>query len=92
MRRARIVATIGPASRSPKMLRALIDAGMNICRLNFSHGSHDDHRRTVAVDTPDGPMPCLLYEIDALRVEGRALIEHGDWLQACPPNSSHLPG
>lgn len=30
------------------MLRALIDAGMNICRLNFSHGSHDDHRRTVA--------------------------------------------
>jgi gamma-glutamylcyclotransferase (GGCT)/AIG2-like uncharacterized protein YtfP len=50
------------------------------------------HRRTVAVDTPDGPMPCLLYEIDALRVEGRALIEHGDWLQACPPNSSRLPG
>lgn len=47
MRRARIVATIGPASRSPRVLRELIEAGMNICRLNFSHGSHDDHRRMV---------------------------------------------
>ena len=43
------------------------------------------HRRNVLVDTPDGPMPCLLYEIDPSRIHGRALIAHGDWLQACPP-------
>jgi pyruvate kinase len=43
MRRTRIVATIGPASRSPEMLGRLIDAGVNVVRLNFSHGTHEDH-------------------------------------------------
>ena len=42
------------------------------------------HRRSVRVDTPSGPLQCLLYEIDPSRIQGRALIEHGDWLQACP--------
>lgn len=45
------------------------------------------HRRTVAVDTPDGPLSCVLYEIDPSRIEGRPLIEHGDWLQARPPTT-----
>jgi len=44
-RRAKIVATIGPASRSPQMLRRLLSAGVDTFRLNFSHGSHDDHRQ-----------------------------------------------
>ncbi len=47
MRRAKIVCTLGPATREPKMLRRLIEAGMNVCRLNFSHGTHEEHRRTV---------------------------------------------
>ena len=47
MRRTKIVCTIGPASSSPETLRALIEAGMNVARLNFSHGSHDDHRRVI---------------------------------------------
>jgi pyruvate kinase len=42
-RRTKIVATVGPACQSPEMLRVLIRAGVNIFRLNFSHGSHDDH-------------------------------------------------
>ena len=42
-RRTKIVATVGPACQSPEMLRALIQAGVNIFRLNFSHGTHDDH-------------------------------------------------
>jgi pyruvate kinase len=42
-RRTKIVATIGPATSSPEMLRALVDAGMNAARLNLSHGSHEDH-------------------------------------------------
>jgi pyruvate kinase len=46
-RRAKIVCTIGPASRSPEVIGHLIDEGMNVARLNFSHGSADDHRRTV---------------------------------------------
>lgn len=42
-RRARIVATLGPASRSPGTVKALAQAGADVFRLNFSHGSHDDH-------------------------------------------------
>jgi len=45
--RTKIVATIGPASRSPEVLRELIRAGMNAARLNFSHGSREDHALTV---------------------------------------------
>jgi pyruvate kinase len=42
-RRTRIVATLGPASRTPEMIKALAIAGVDVFRLNFSHGSHDDH-------------------------------------------------
>ena len=42
-RRARIVATLGPASRAPGTVKALAQAGVDVFRLNFSHGSHDDH-------------------------------------------------
>ena len=45
-RRARIVATLGPASRTPEMIQALARAGADVFRLNFSHGSHDDHAAT----------------------------------------------
>lgn len=44
MKRAKIVCTIGPASRDVETLKRLIDAGMNVARMNFSHGSRDDHR------------------------------------------------
>jgi pyruvate kinase len=47
-RRSKIVATIGPASSDPAMIRALAEAGANVFRLNFSHGSHEDHAATVA--------------------------------------------
>jgi pyruvate kinase len=47
MRRTKIVATIGPASRDPKVLEALIDAGVNVVRLNFSHGSLEDHLTVI---------------------------------------------
>jgi pyruvate kinase len=43
----KIVATIGPASTNPDVIRALIKAGMNVARLNFSHGTHEQHARTV---------------------------------------------
>ena len=43
-RQGKIVATLGPGSRSPKDIRALAEAGVDVFRLNFSHGTHDDHR------------------------------------------------
>ena len=42
-RRAKIVCTLGPATSSPERIRGLVDAGMDVARLNFSHGSHEDH-------------------------------------------------
>jgi pyruvate kinase len=42
-RRTKIVATVGPACSSKEMIKALIEAGVNIFRLNFSHGTHDNH-------------------------------------------------
>ena len=47
MRRTKIVATIGPASRELKILRALIEAGTDVVRLNFSHGKPADHARII---------------------------------------------
>lgn len=47
MRRAKIVATIGPASRSPERLRELMLTGMDVARLNMSHGTHEVHAETI---------------------------------------------
>ncbi len=46
--KTKIVATIGPASDSPEILRQMIDAGADVFRLNFSHGTHDNFRRVIA--------------------------------------------
>lgn len=48
IRRTKIVATLGPASDRPGVLEAMIQAGVNVVRLNFSHGSADDHGRRLA--------------------------------------------
>ncbi|CAB4711100.1 unannotated protein [freshwater metagenome] len=45
MRRAKIVCTMGPAVESPEKVKELIDAGMNMARLNLSHGSYEEHQR-----------------------------------------------
>jgi pyruvate kinase len=47
-RRAKIVATVGPASNTPEMLKRLFLAGVDTFRLNFSHGTHDDHAKVHA--------------------------------------------
>lgn len=48
-RRTKIVCTLGPAVASREGVRALIGAGMDVARLNFSHGEHDDHRRMMEI-------------------------------------------
>lgn len=47
-RRAKIIATIGPSSSSIEMLEKLIKAGMNVARINMSHGTHEGHAETIA--------------------------------------------
>lgn len=48
-RRTKIVATIGPASRSREVIQQMLAAGMNVARLNFSHGDYKDHAETIAL-------------------------------------------
>ena len=48
MRRTKIVATIGPASREPEVLARMVEAGMDVARLNYSHGTLDEHAETAA--------------------------------------------
>jgi len=47
MNKTKIICTIGPASRSPETLARLMEAGMNVCRLNFSHGTHEEHAELI---------------------------------------------
>ncbi|MDR3540577.1 MAG: pyruvate kinase [Desulfosporosinus sp.] len=49
MRRTKIVCTIGPASESKEKVQALLAAGMDVARLNFSHGTHEEHGSRIAV-------------------------------------------
>jgi pyruvate kinase len=49
VRRAKIVCTLGPATASTAGIRGLIQAGMDVARLNFSHGTHDEHRRVAEI-------------------------------------------
>ena len=66
-RRTRMLCTLGPASRSPKQVEALARAGADVFRLNFSHGSHDDHARAfeavraaeLAIERPLGVLADL---------------------------------
>ena len=47
MKKAKIVATLGPASRAPELLREMISAGLNVARVNMSHGDHESHAETI---------------------------------------------
>ena len=53
MRKTKIVCTLGPATDSLDMLKSLLEAGMDVARLNFSHGNHEEHHRRIGL--------CLLY-------------------------------
>ncbi|GAN93284.1 pyruvate kinase [Gluconobacter thailandicus F149-1 = NBRC 100600] len=86
-RRTRIVATLGPASSSPEMIRSLAEAGVNVFRLNFSHGAHEDHgERHAAIraaETKVGRPLAILADLQGpkLRVgvfeNGPVILEEG---------------
>jgi len=49
MRKTKIICTVGPATSTPETLKSLIDAGMNVARLNFSHGDYQFHGKTIEI-------------------------------------------
>jgi pyruvate kinase len=72
LRRTRIICTLGPSSSSRATLRALIAAGMDIARVNFSHGTEEEHRETVeavrAVSTQMGRHIALLQDLQGPKI------------------------
>lgn len=51
-RRGKIVCTLGPATQRDDLVRALVEAGMDVARMNFSHGDYDDHRPPIGRPLP----------------------------------------
>ena len=47
MKKTKIICTIGPASQNPDTIKEMIEAGMNVCRLNFSHGSYEEQKEKL---------------------------------------------
>ena len=86
-RKVKILATLGPASRSPEMIGKLIEAGADAFRVNMSHGDHATHAQTIAAiraaEKSFGRPIAVLCDLQGpkLRVgqfkDGKALIRHG---------------
>ena len=88
LKKTKIVCTLGPASRDADTMREMLRAGMNVARLNFSHGTHEEHRRTIETfrkvrDELDMPAAVLLdTKGPEIRlgdfVNGSEILEEGD--------------
>jgi pyruvate kinase len=102
-RRTKIVATIGPASSDPEVLVRMVEAGMDVARLNFSHGSHETHMETAALvrDAAGraGRPVALLQDLPGpkLRIgtlaEGRVVLSVGDKIVfTCGPDADDKTG
>src|ERR1700683_4981477 len=78
--RAKIIATIGPACHSEAAMRDLLRLGMDVARLNFSHGSHEDHARNIerlrrAADR-EGRTVCILQDLQGPKIRTGRLERH----------------
>ncbi len=88
MRKTKIVCTLGPASDTEEVIAAMADAGMNVARINFSHGTHEEHAKKIAMikkirDEKNIPLPILLdtkgpeFRIRTFR-DGKVTLKEGD--------------
>lgn len=87
MRKTKIVCTIGPASQSPEKIREMIEAGMNVCRCNFSHGSYEEQKtkmmNVIRISEEMGRPVATLIDTKGPEIrlrtfeEGKVILEEG---------------
>lgn len=88
MRKTKIVCTVGPACDNEETLHKMLLAGMNVARLNFSHGTHDDQQKRIDIlksirDRTNKPLAIMLdtkgpeYRIGLFK-DGKCVIKEGD--------------
>ena len=79
-RRAKIICTVGPSSNSEAMLRELLRLGMDVARLNFSHGTHEDHARNInrirKAARKEGRTVCILQDLQGPKIRTGRLKDH----------------
>ena len=99
MRKTKIICTIGPASEAPEVLSAMVDAGMDVARVNFSHGTHEEHAKKIATikqvrEAKEKPIAIMLdtkgpeYRIKTFR-DGKVFLEEGAPFTLC---TDDVPG
>src|SRR5436190_5368777 len=80
VRRAKIICTIGPSCNSEAQLRELMQLGMDVARLNFSHGSHDDHARSIEslrrAAADENRTICILQDLQGPKIRTGKLKDH----------------
>lgn len=88
MKKTKIVCTLGPASETKEVVSAMADAGMNVARINFSHGTHEEHAKKIEIikqirEEKNIPLPILLdtkgpeFRIRAFK-NGKIFLNEGD--------------
>lgn len=105
MARTKVVATIGPGSANPETLRRMLEAGMTVARVNFSHGDHAGHTKTVKllreVAAAEGKILAILGDLQGPKLRlghvktGGMMLSPGDEVVLTPhpgqPAMIHLP-
>lgn len=90
--RTKIVCTLGPSSSAPQVIGALLDAGLSVARINFSHGTHEGHARTIALvrqlAAERGRPVAILGDLQGPRIrvgnlENPVLVEPGEEIILC---------
>jgi pyruvate kinase len=80
LRRAKIVATLGPASSTEEVFRRLVRAGLDVARLNFSHGSHEQKGELIAmvrkVAHEESKPICILADLQGPKIRTGSLVDH----------------
>ncbi|MCH7843611.1 MAG: pyruvate kinase [Chloroflexi bacterium] len=101
MRKTKIIVTIGPASSDPDMLEQLIGLGLDCARLNFSHGTLDEHAEVIAnirrISKKHGRPVAILQDLGGIkmrlgRLEEPVLLNPGDTVSLVPEAETQEPG